>query len=278
MLFKKIDPASVNSVTSALDLFTTPPTSTAISSSNYREYLTLNPINSRPFHFKIHPIVSFIDLSKCYLVTEFRIREKTAAGDLIDIGNADNVATIQLPGSTFIKNLLIIVNGREVFNSNQLYAYKTYLDVELSYPRSVKDSYFSVCGYHTDNTHPSDTGVNNEGFKSRSEMFANSSTVQLITNIDADLFNQDLYLMNNVEIDIEIQPQTDSFMILQRAAVGTPYVAATATAGPIPAVPGVDKNYVLEILDCRLYVKTMELMDGLSLGLLLFYLICLYVM
>jgi len=48
MLFKKIDAESVDTVTSALDLFQTPPTSAAISNAAYREYLTLNPINSRP--------------------------------------------------------------------------------------------------------------------------------------------------------------------------------------------------------------------------------------
>src|SRR3981081_172984 len=253
MLFKKIDGASQSTVTSALDLFSTPPTSTAVSSSGYREYLTLNPINSRPFHFKIHPIVSFIDLSKCYILTELRIKEVNTTGELVNIDNSGMVGTIQMPGATFIKNMLISVNGREIFNSNQLYSYKSYLDTELSYSTEAKEGYLSALGYHTDTTHPNDTSVNNKGFKSRADIFASSTTAQFITNIDADLFNQDLYLMNNVEIDIEIMPQTDNFMILQKAGV--------AVGGVAPA----DKKYTYEIVNCRLFVKTLELMDGLSL-------------
>ena len=249
MLYKKIDSTSASSITSALDLFSTPPTSTAVSNSSYREYLTLNPLTTKPFHFKIHPIVSYIDLSKCYLQTEFRIKEKAADGTLSNIDDQLSVGPIQYPGATFIKNLVIHVNGRELFNANQLYSYKAYLDAELSFPQHVKDSQLSVAGYHRDTTRPSDTGNGNTGFKARATMFKGSKTVQFITNIDADLFNQELYLMSNVEIDIEITPQTDDFMILQKAA------AAGQT----------DRNYVLEITDCRLYVKTLELMDGLSL-------------
>jgi hypothetical protein len=146
MLFKKIDPSSQNRITSALDLFSRPHTSTAISSAGYREFLTLNPINQRPLHFKIHPIVSYIDLSKCYLMTEFRIREKLAAGDQ-NIDNSGLAGTIQMPGSTFIKNMTISVNGRQIFNSIQLYSYKAYLDAELSYPKEAKDTHLSMTGF-----------------------------------------------------------------------------------------------------------------------------------
>jgi hypothetical protein len=55
-------------------------------------------------------------------------------------------------------------------------------------------------------------------------------------------------------------PQNDSFMILQK----TP--AAAVPQGGGAAVISADKNYTLEIIDCRLYVKCLELMDGLSLG------------
>jgi hypothetical protein len=48
MLYKKIDSSSASAITSALNFFETPPTNVAISNSAYREYLTLNPINSTP--------------------------------------------------------------------------------------------------------------------------------------------------------------------------------------------------------------------------------------
>lgn len=56
MLYKKIDKDSAEDVTAGLDLFAVPPTNCAIANSQYREYLTLNPVDSPPFTFKIHPI------------------------------------------------------------------------------------------------------------------------------------------------------------------------------------------------------------------------------
>lgn len=44
MLFKKIDESSINAITSALNVFSTPSTNVAISSAHFRELLTQNPI------------------------------------------------------------------------------------------------------------------------------------------------------------------------------------------------------------------------------------------
>jgi len=49
-------------------------------------------------------LTSFIDLSKIYVLTEMKIREVETDGTLVDISD-DAVATIQMPGGTFIKKL-----------------------------------------------------------------------------------------------------------------------------------------------------------------------------
>jgi hypothetical protein len=151
-----------------------------------------------------------------------------------------------MPESTFIKNMIISVNGREVFNSNQLYSYKSYLDTELSYPKDVKDSFMSLVGYFSDGG--DQNSITGGGFKNRNKLFQNSKIVQFITNIDADLFAQDLYLINNCEVDIEISPQSDEFMLIQDPAIAT-------------------TKFRFELVNIKLYVKMIDLMDGLSLDL-----------
>uniref|UniRef100_A0A183C7L3 Uncharacterized protein n=1 Tax=Globodera pallida TaxID=36090 RepID=A0A183C7L3_GLOPA len=237
MLYKKVDAASAEVANAGLDFFTTPPTNCAVANSSYREYLTLNPISSRPFHFKIHPITSYIDLSKVFVATEFKIKKIAEDGVLINIDLADSVGLIQMPGATFIRNLKVHINQREVYDSNQLYSYKAYLDTELSYPIAAKDAYFGVAGYFrdTDLSKPNDK---------RGKPLAESKGYQTISKLSADIFNQDLYMISNVEIDIELALQSDDFMLHQEK----------------------DKEkFVLEIVDCRLIVKTVDLMDGLSL-------------
>ena len=250
MLYKKVDAASPNSITAALDLFSTPPTNCAVSNSMYREYYTLNPISSKPFLFKIHPLTSMIDLSKIFVITEMRIREIDTDGSLIDIAADEVVSTIQMPGATFIKDLRVLINQKEIYSSNQLYSFKSYMDAELSFPNSVKDSYLSSSGYFEDDKNQNH--VSGKGYIARKNMFAKSKTAQFIHKLNADIFNTDLFLITNTEIDIEISPQSNNFMTIQRElAKVTP--------------PEVLKKFSLEIVNIKLMVKTIDLMDGLSL-------------
>jgi hypothetical protein len=46
-----------------------------------------------------------------------RIRRKDGA-NMVDLINNENVAPIQMIGGTFIKNLKVSINGREIFDSN----------------------------------------------------------------------------------------------------------------------------------------------------------------
>ena len=80
MSFKKIDRDSLDTITNAVEIFQVPPTNVTISSSKTFEILPSNPLTDTPFHFKIHSSENFIDLSKCYLFTEFRIRKENANG------------------------------------------------------------------------------------------------------------------------------------------------------------------------------------------------------
>ncbi|KAL3110281.1 hypothetical protein niasHT_012699 [Heterodera trifolii] len=186
----------------------------------------------------IHPITSYVDLSKVFVCTEFKLKKVADDGVVVDMPANAAVGLIQMPGATFIRNLKVHINQREVYNSNQLYSYKVFLDTELSYPVAAKEAYFGVAGYFRDSD---PTKVNDKRKKAVEE----SKSFQTISKLSADIFNQDLYMISNVEIDIELALQSDDFMIHQEAA-------------------NRDK-YTLEVVDCRLIVKTVDLMDGLSL-------------
>ncbi|KAL3082249.1 hypothetical protein niasHT_035779 [Heterodera trifolii] len=186
----------------------------------------------------IHPITSYVDLSKVFVCTEFKLKKVADDGVVVDVPANAAVGLIQMPGATFIRNLKVHINLREVYDSNQLYSYKVFLDTELCYPVAAKEAYFGVAGYFRDSD---PTKVNDKRKKAVEE----SKSFQTITKLSADIFNQDLYMISNVEIDIELALQSDDFMIHQEAA-------------------NRDK-YTLEVIDCRLIVKTVDLMDGLSL-------------
>uniref|UniRef100_A0A914NG41 Major sperm protein n=1 Tax=Meloidogyne incognita TaxID=6306 RepID=A0A914NG41_MELIC len=245
MSFKKIDRDSLDTITNAVEIFQVPPTNVTISSSKTFEILPSNPLTDTPFHFKIHSSENFIDLSKCYLFTEFRIRKENANGQPVNITLDENVAPIQMIGSTFINNMRISINGREIFNSNSLYAYKTYFSHELSYSLGAKSSHLNAAGYYYDSGVSQESGAS---FNSRRNLFVNSRTAQFVSKLDADLFNQPQYLVNHCEVDIEILPNETKFLLIAPLPVG---------AQPT--------RYIFEVVSCKLYVKKLDLMDGLAL-------------
>ncbi|KAL3124306.1 hypothetical protein niasHT_008538 [Heterodera trifolii] len=200
MTFHKIDNDSVNSITNALDFFRIPPTNVSVSSS-----------------------------------------KENANGQLMDLTIDDeNIAPIQMIGQTFIRNIKMSINGREVFNANALMAYKTYFSHELSYSTTAKDSHLNAAGYYRDTGATLETG---SGFIQRRDLFAESKTAQFIAKIDTDLFNQPLYLINFCELDVEILPNDNDFVLI------------APTGG----------RYRFEIMGLKMYVKKVSLMDGLAL-------------
>ncbi|KAL3114342.1 hypothetical protein niasHT_011743 [Heterodera trifolii] len=241
MAFHKIDNDSVNSITNALDFFRIPPTNVSVSSSKVFELLPSNPLTDTPYHFKLHSSQNYIDLSKSYLLTEFRIRKENNNGQLVDLTVDDaDIAPIQMIGQTFIRNIKMSINGREIFNANSLMAYKTYFSHELSYSTTAKDSHLNAAGYYRDMGDALEIG---NGFIARRNLFAGSNVAQFIAKIDTDLFNQPLYLINFCELDIEILPNDNAFVLI-------------APSGG---------RYHFEVVGLKMYVKKVSLMDGLAL-------------
>ncbi|KAL3104355.1 hypothetical protein niasHS_001202 [Heterodera schachtii] len=248
MTFHKIDASSIDSITNAVDFFSIPPTNVTVSSSKVFEILPSNPLTDTPYHFKIHSSQNYIDLSKCYLLTEFRMRKLTPPnGEWGYLGATDQVAPIQLIGHTFIRDMKIAINGREIFNSNSLMAYKTYLSHELSHSLEAKVSHLTAAGYVREDASNLEN-ANSEGFKSRRERYLAGRTAQYIAKIDADLFNVPQYLINHCEIDITIQPHDEHFLLIN-------------TLDPA------GQPYSLELVGLKLYCKKVSLMDGLALEL-----------
>jgi hypothetical protein len=165
----------------------------------------------------------------------------------VPIEAADKVGTIQAIGATWIKNLRVTMNGRETFNSNQLYAYKSYIDLELSYSREVKKSYLGVIGYFPDEEDKTDQeSKNDKGYAARKALFAGGKSVQFFSRLNADIFSSDLLLINNVPIEIEIHPNDNDFLLLD--------LDKEANS---PA-------YRLNISSVKMYAKFVELMDGFA--------------
>jgi hypothetical protein len=167
----------------------------------------------------------------------------------VPIGDADNtVGTIQAIGSTWIKNLRVTINGRETFNSNSLYAYKSYIDLELSYNREVKSTYLGVMGYWPlSMTQFNQNAPTNDQLVASKRAFAQGNAVQFFTKLNADVFSSELLMINNVAIELELHPHNSKFCLHD------------------PQKTNTSPAYRMVLSSCKLYCKYVELMESLAL-------------
>ena len=149
------------------------------------------------------------------------------------------------------------INGREVYNSNSLQAYKSYLAHEFSFSPTAKCSNLTGAGYYYDQGTSLESG---EGFNKRKNRFLGKTapnvgkgvTAQFMAKLDLDLANQPVLLANFCELDIEILPAENRFLLSATQPV------VNNVTQPMP-------NYKLEIVSCKLYIKKVEVLDSLAL-------------
>lgn len=249
---KKIDVQSENAFNSGLSIFGIPPTNVSIHSSQVREILPMNPVDTSPYEFRIHSDNQWLDLSKTYLYIQLKVEKKTP--DAVEWSPLDDtdthVAAKQAMASNFINQLKMTVNGTEVYDSTKLYPYLSYIKNELHYSESVKDTWLSTSGYYRDTKKDDYTS---KGFRKRAALVGGNKIVELLTRLDFDLANQNLYLLNNLEVVFTIYKNDDKFLLH--------YIK------PSPP-PAQEYMYRIKMQKIRLFAKAVDVQPSLNLSIM----------
>lgn len=235
---QKLDPASAEKIPSSVNFFHSKPSLLGFQQSSNVEYSPISPLGNGPIHFQINTGQTYIDASKMYLATTFRVMKKEG-NNLVKITDADPVSFIQGFGGSFIKNMKVAFNKRQVFNSNDLFSYNFYLRrrLGLEVPTDIED--LEAAGYYEDGL----SQISGPGFEARRALFENGSTFQTICSLDADIFRQQKLLLNQMVIDIELTPHNNFFALLNNS----------------------DSEYQYQILECKLYARQHLLMPQMDL-------------
>ena len=86
------------------------------------------------------------------LVTGMRL-DKYAGNQIVPIDETDtHVSTIQAPGITYVRNIRVNINGKEMHNSNSMFSFKAYSDLELGCSREIKKTQLGAIGYFPSTT------------------------------------------------------------------------------------------------------------------------------
>lgn len=242
---KKIDANSDSALHNALNVFSVPPTNVSINKAQVRELLPLNPMENSPYEFRIFSDNHWLDLSHTYLYLQLQIEKKKAGEEeFVALGDFDQyVAAVQSIGQAFVKQLKMQINGIEVFDSSTLYPYVAYIKNELYHSPSVKDTWLTPSGFTKDAKRDDQTDA---GFLKRVKRVEKSRVAEYMSRLDYDLANQNLYVVNNVEVQFTIYKNDDRFLV-QSLDLGD------------------TSEYRVKVHNIRMYVKTVDVQPSLNL-------------
>ena len=167
------------------------------------------------------------------------------------IHNTHHVGPTNLFLHSLFSEVDITSNDTLVTSSNNTYAYRSYLETLLSYGHGSKASQFTSALYykdvanHMENANPNDDNIENVGFKTRSALTREGRVVDMLGGIHSDLFFQDRFLPNDVNIKIRLVRNKDAFCLMSSAAGAA---------------------FKVRILECKLYVRKVKLSPSVFLA------------
>jgi hypothetical protein len=225
-----------------LDLFSELPTQAAIDEGFYTEHLPTGSIdNQNPIKFTVSGDSNFyLDLSNCYLYLETQITNS----DDSPLGDDDKVGPINLICQSLFKQCDVYLNDCQISDSSNLYHYRSFLETLLSYSNEAKESQLSLSMYHKDTPGQHDDIADaNVGLVKRRAHFAKSKCVPVLGKIHADIFNQQRYLLNGVDLTIKLLRNADKLVLMGEE----------------------NKNYKLHIKRASFFVRKIKVNAGIQL-------------
>jgi len=116
----------------------------------------------------------------------------------------------------------ISLNGTLITSSTNTYAYRAYIETLLSYGIEAKSSQLTSAVFYKDeagkmdrpNPLAGDVAHRNTGLASRQMFAAQSREIDMIGRIHADIFFQERYMLNEVNVKIKLVRSHDAFCLM----------------------------------------------------------------
>ncbi|XP_063991153.1 uncharacterized protein F54H12.2-like [Diachasmimorpha longicaudata] len=205
-------------VKSELDLFTIPPTQT----SHGEEY---------------------IDLAHIMIKVRARIMKPGGSVALEDsVGPVNNIL------NSMFNQVDVYFNQKVVTPPNNLDAYRAYIETLLNYGTDAKSSHLGMSLWATDSYGAMDSTVvaagdarTNNGLAALQAFTKGGKTFDLLGHLHCDVFNQDKFLMNGVELRVRLIRAKDDYSLMDDSAL----------------------NYQVHIEEASLIVRRMKLSPGI---------------
>ena len=220
---------------SEIDLFSTPPINTSMEHGKWVEFRPISSLtNDGPIEFNVTATdEDYTDIGRTYLYIQATILKDTAAHEAVaevrggQVEDANRVAPVNLWMHSLFQQVDIKLNNTIITPSTNTYPYRAYLEKLLSYGSAGKETQMSMEGWFKDDANKfantTVDGNGNKGFKARHDLIAQRASVEFTGRLHCDLFQQDRYLPNGMEMNVSLVRSKDAFNIQHAAEDHTSY-------------------------------------------------------
>ena len=235
---------------SELDLFSLPPTQTAVDGSQWVEH---NPVSTITSSSPIEFIVSgsgedYMDLNNTLL--EVKACIKTTNNSPVDADVA--VAPINNALHSLFSQIDVSLNDVNVSSATTTYPYRAYIETHLNYGTDAKKSRLQAAMYFIDdnltvsNPIPDSSSARNMGLTRRHGICTAKPTFDMIGPLHVDVFNQSKYMLNGVTMKVRMTRSKDSFVLMAKSDV--------------------TESFKVDILSAKLFVRKLKITPSLCLA------------
>jgi len=204
-------PGSTPLMNSQLDLFTLPATDVSVVSTSFNCIYPTYSIKqaSAPIEFNlVGDNLHYIDLSKSFVY----LRAKITLTDGEAVPAAKTVAPVNLFLHSLWDSCELLINGTLVSRSNSLYAYKAFIQKQLSNGDSAKKGLMTQEMYYKE-TKIGTWDATNLGFGDLCDLSRASKSFEVLGKPVESLFQQSRLLPPNTDIRLRFRRNCDQFIL-----------------------------------------------------------------
>lgn len=252
-----------------LDIFSVPPTQSSVESGAVQCFRPVSALtDTAPIEF-IVPASSeeYLDLANITLHLFVKIN-----------GTAEqNVAPVNNFLHSMFSQVDVFLNQRNVSPPSSYYHYRSYIEKLLNYGTEAKNTHLQTSMWYKDGAGFMDSierdanGTSNAGYDTRKSLTANGKIFELYGHLHCDIFNQNKYLINGVELAIRLVKEKPAFCLMSNVAAAFEITEANLFVRKIRINPSILVAHARTLALCparypitRVEIKTVTIPAGIQ--------------
>ena len=256
---------SCECIKSELNVLSVPPTMTAMQESQWVEHFPITSLtNNAPIEFIIPPQTEhWTDLSQSYLYVKFKIIKV----DGHDLEADSNVAPVNNFLHTMFSSVDLYLNNKLISSNSDTYPYRAYIENLLSYNSDSKSTFLKASVLWVEDTAAHFDTLNhdgaNTGLQKRMGAISQSKTAELFGRLHLDLFQQEKYLPNGIEIRRRLNRSSPNFCLTggtnaPNAKIVLETVSLHVRNVELLPVVANDLNHVIALQNMKIPIRRVE--------------------